>query len=140
MIPLGNQDQDVNMQTIDVLYSRFLNQSNFINWYSETNNPDLGGNEDSNYRQFLFDQEDQTLEKIQKGFYKNYSVEISVNLVSVNALLQAPSIYEFDRAKQASSGPVDLEAAFENQNMEFDTAEMCIPAFQKLRDLVLSLF
>jgi DNA polymerase epsilon subunit 1 len=37
----------------------------------------------------LFTDEDKSLEIIKPGFYRNYSVEIAVNLVSVNAIMQA---------------------------------------------------
>jgi hypothetical protein len=59
------------MQIIDVLYSRALQKANHLLWYSDTTLPDLGGNEDTDFRRF-FDLFDSNMEKSFPGFYRSY--------------------------------------------------------------------
>lgn len=70
-IPIGNLHGDTAMQIIDVIYSRSLQKANHLLWYSDTILPDLGGNEDTDFRRF-FDQFDSNMEKSFPGFYRTY--------------------------------------------------------------------
>ena len=79
-IPLGNLEGDTALQMIDVLYSRALQKQNYVLWYSNTTLPDLGGNEDIDYRRF-YDQFDSNTEMSFPGFYRSYCVEIDVSLL-----------------------------------------------------------
>ena len=63
-------------------------------------------------------------------------MEIDLNFIAVNSVLKANSIFEIDKfnLNQTMTGPIDLNAmlAGTNKDIEFDTPEMCIPAFLKL--------
>ena len=50
---------------------------NQLVWYSDTNQPDLGGNEDKNYRRY-FQEEIENPEQNIPGFYRNYTVELKI--------------------------------------------------------------
>ncbi len=143
MVPMGNLitggSEDMILSVLDVLYSRYLSNQKFISWYSNTTQPDLGGNEDSNFRPILFEDTEMTPEVKNKGFYWTYCVEINLRLVGFNAIMQAHHIYEFSKKKSSLTGPVDLNAQIDTSSMEFDTTEKCAQAFKCLRDLANSL-
>ncbi len=99
-----------------------------ISWYSETLLPDLGGNENKNFRNYLFENDSYFEAKENKGFYRNYCVEISIHHIAVNAILQASHIFEFDKLdfQGGRKEMIDLNINFaETKGSEFDTPEKC---------------
>jgi hypothetical protein len=66
------------MSLIDTLLARQLTMGNQIIWYSDTNQPDLGGNEDKNYRRY-FQEEIENPEQNTPGFYRSYTVELRLD-------------------------------------------------------------
>jgi len=80
-IPLGNFNGDTIIQIIDVLFSRALQNNKSLLWYSDSNLPDLGGNEDADFRRFLYDQLDSNIEISKPGFYRSYCVEIDLSFL-----------------------------------------------------------
>jgi DNA polymerase epsilon subunit 1 len=53
LVPLGNIDQDQALSVIDNLSARSLSNQKHILWYSNTDEPDLGGHEDLNFRSYF---------------------------------------------------------------------------------------
>lgn len=49
-IPLGNLPADATLFGTDLFYARHLQKHNFVLWYSNTDKPDLGGNEKNDAR------------------------------------------------------------------------------------------
>ena len=115
---------------LDILYSWQLSQNNFISWYSDTENPDLGGNEANNFRKYLFD-DGKNNEVSSPGFYKTYSVEIDMNLLPINAIAQASYLFEFDKSSTGEIDKFDLNEKFNAtvDQVEFDSPELCTSAF-----------
>lgn len=138
-VPLGTFRHDSEGQLIDVLFSRSLVKSNCVLWYSDTSLPDLGGNEDSDSRRFLFDQFDSNIEICNSGFYRSYCVEIDVNLLCINAILQSDHIYEVvttstnQKIDKVNNEFIDLH----NQlSEEVESPESCYTAFLNLKGVV----
>ena len=60
--------------------------SKHLLWYSDTSKPDLGGHEDKDYRMY-FQEEIENPEIVQKGFYRQYTVELDLSSLAVNTIL-----------------------------------------------------
>ena len=52
-VPVCNLGEDTQLSLIDTLLARQLTMGNQLVWYSDTTQPDLGGNEDKNYRRYF---------------------------------------------------------------------------------------
>jgi len=70
---------------------------NQLLWYSDTELPDLGGNEDKNYRRF-FQEEIESPEQSIKGFYRYYTVEVSIAQLALNTIVHSELLTEFEDA------------------------------------------
>ena len=91
-IPLCNLENT--SFVIDTLFAKMLFQQKHLLWYSDSAKQDLGGHEDHNYR--LFIQEDiENPQLNNKGFYRNYSVEINISQLALNTILRSESMPEF---------------------------------------------
>ena len=137
-IPIGNLNNDTAVQIIDVLYSRALQNSNHLLWYSDTSLPDLGGNEDADFRRF-YDSFDSNAEMSFPGFYRTYWFEIDVRLLWINSILQSDHIYEFDaikNEKKINSKVKDDTRTLNKHNDDIESSETCINSFLKLRSVV----
>ena len=55
-------------------------------WYSDTSVPDLGGNEEENFRSY-FQDELENPEWIRKGFYRGYTAELNITGLALNTIL-----------------------------------------------------
>ena len=66
-------------------------------WYSDTSKPDLGGNEERDFRMY-YQEELENPEIAEKGFYRGYTVEINVTHLAINTILQAGFLKEFEEA------------------------------------------
>lgn len=77
-VPICNIGEDSYMSLIDTLLARQLTMGNQLIWYSDTNQPDLGGNEDKNYRRY-FQEEIENPEQNTPGFYRSYTVELRLD-------------------------------------------------------------
>jgi hypothetical protein len=58
LVPLANQDNNASGNllpdgVIDILYSRALNNSKHVLWYSDDGKPDLGGHENDDFRSYF---------------------------------------------------------------------------------------
>ncbi len=80
---------------IDTLYARSLNQNKQLLWYSDSQQPDLGGYEDRNYRMYFQDLIENP-EVNNKGFYRTFSVEINVSHLALNTVLCYDEMKEFE--------------------------------------------
>lgn len=136
-IPLGNLKPDTAIQIIDVHYSRVLQNQNHVLWYSDTTLPDLGGNEDADYRRF-FDQFDSNAEMSYPGFYRSYTVEMNISLLCINAILQSDQLYEFINLKTDKKDEKDVENARLDNKMtdDIESFESCTSSFLKLKQVV----
>lgn len=95
LIPVCNLGDKINV--IDTLYSRSLHKNKHLLWYSDTSLPDLGGNEDRNYR--IYSQEEMGNPEFNKpGFYRTYVVEIALNSLALNTIFQSEFLQEFEDA------------------------------------------
>jgi hypothetical protein len=82
-IPVGNLGDNLNI--IDTLYSRNLHKNKHLLWYSDTCLPDLGGNEDRNYR--IYSQDEIANPEFNKlGFYRTYVVEVALGNLALNTI------------------------------------------------------
>ena len=70
---------------------------NQLVWYSDTMMPDLGGNEDKNFRRY-FQEEIENPEQNNKGFYRTYTVELKIEQLALNTIAQSEYLPEFDEA------------------------------------------
>ena len=137
-IPIGNLSSDTAIQIIDVLYSRSLQNSNHLLWYSNTSLPDLGGNEDSDFRRF-FDGFDSNAEMSFPGLYRTYCFEIDVRLLCINSILQSDHIYEFEAIKHEKKINSKTKEDIRTLNKltdDIESFESCINSFLKLRAVV----
>ena len=88
-IPVCNLlDSDMHQNIIDILYARQLNNSKHLIWYSDTQMPDLGGHEDRNYRIYFTD-DMESPELINKGFYRNYCIDLDISSLPQVAILNS---------------------------------------------------
>ena len=76
--------------------------NNHLIWYSDTTTPDLGGNEDKDFRSF-FQDEIENPEVVAKGFYRGYCVEIEMSVLAVNTILQSEFLREFEEASMLAA-------------------------------------
>ncbi|CAI2378542.1 unnamed protein product [Moneuplotes crassus] len=143
-IPLGNSSTDMMIQIIDVLYSRELIASKHVLWYSDTGLPDLGGNEDADFRRY-FDQLDSNSEMSYPGFYRTQCVEIDISLLCINAIIQSDQLFDFNKTKReinVSAIQKDQsinDTTFEEEKLanklsdEIESFESCTASFEKLK-------
>lgn len=96
-VPVCNLGDDSTLSLIDTLLARQLTISNQLIWYSDTDQPDLGGNEDKNFRRF-FQEEIENPEQNNPGFYRQYTVELKMDKLALNSILCSEYITEFDEA------------------------------------------
>jgi len=76
----------------------------------------------------LFDNDSLLVSKENKGFYRNYCVEINIHNIAVNSILQGSLLYDFEKLDFSSNKRdlVDLNLSFaETKGSEFDTPEKC---------------
>lgn len=151
LVPLGNLDEDSALSLIDNLFARNLSIHRHVLWYSHSSLPDLGGHENKDFRGFLHD-EIENPELISKGFYRGYTVELSVQELAINTILQSEFLKEFEEATMAaqqltagSKSKQEKADAGENPSTtEFDTDldefVTCQHAFKRLKELVTSWF
>ena len=139
-IPLGNSFTDNESQIIDVLFSRTLQNSNYLLWYSDTKLPDLGGKQDCDAKRFLFDQFDSNIEISNKGFYRTYWVEIKISLLWINSIIQSDFIYQLPSHKidkkinhQKTEEFIDLQ---NNLSEEVESLEQWYSSFLKIKAVV----
>jgi DNA polymerase epsilon subunit 1 len=85
-IPVGNLPGDAPLFMIDLLLAKSLQMKKQLVWYSDTGEPDLGGHEDRNFRSY-FQEEVENPQMNNKGFYRNYSIEIDVETLASNTIL-----------------------------------------------------
>ena len=97
IIPICNLEMDANLYMIDILYSRSLQLNRHVLWYSDNQNPDLGGHEERDFR-IYFQDEIENPELCVKGLYRNYTIEIELSSLAVNTILQADYLKEFEDA------------------------------------------
>lgn len=138
-IPIGNTQPDSMMQMIDVLYSRALLSSQHILWYSDTSLPDLGGNEDSDFRRF-FDQLDSNTEMSFPGFYRTHCIEIDVTLLCINVIIQSDHLFEvreFLKDTKMEDTQYEEEKLENKISSEVDSFECCTTSFLKLKQVVI---
>jgi DNA polymerase epsilon subunit 1 len=138
-IPIGNLQSDSTSQIvlmIDVLFSRALQNSNSLLWYSDTSLPDLGGNEDADFRRFLYDQFESNIEISNPGFYRSYCVEIDLNLLCINAILQSDSIYEFvttSSDQKITNQQKEFLDLYNRLSEDIESLDSCSSSFLKLK-------
>ena len=129
--------------------------SKHLLWYSDTSKPDLGGHEDKDYRMY-FQEEIENPEIVQKGFYRQYTVELDLSSLAVNTILQSQFLKDFEEASimAATTAMTDSSdankkgkqskgqaqgAAGVDQGGDFgtdlDEFATCSEAFRKLKDL-----
>lgn len=94
-IPIGNLPHDAPIFIIDTVFARTLSMNKHLVWYSDTPRPDLGGHEDRNFR-IYFQEEMENPEVINKGFYRNYTIELEVEALCSNIMLQSDLMKEFE--------------------------------------------
>lgn len=75
--------------------ARHMSMNKHLIWYSDSAKPDLGGHEDKNYRSY-FNEEIENPDLNNKGFYRNYTVELNLELLAVNTILQSNTLKEFE--------------------------------------------
>ena len=97
LMPIGNLDQDCAISIIDNLFSRNLTMNRHILWYSNNGIPDLGGHEDQDFRSY-FQEELENPEMVNKGFYRGYTIQISIKDLAANTILQSDFLKEFQEA------------------------------------------
>ena len=137
-IPIGNFQPDSMMQMIDVLYSRALISSQHVLWYSDTSLPDLGGNEDCDFRRF-FDQLDSNTEMSFPGFYRTQCIEIDITLLCINVIIQSDHIYEireFIKDSKMEDSKYEEEKLENKISDEIESLESCTTSFLKLKQVV----
>jgi DNA polymerase epsilon subunit 1 len=93
LMPVGNLGSEAEINAIDMLYARSLNTSGHLLWYSHNSLPDLGGHEGRDFRSYFAEELDNPLIS-NKGFYRGYTVEININLLSTNTVLTSSSEFE----------------------------------------------
>jgi DNA polymerase epsilon subunit 1 len=76
------------------LYARNLSINKHVLWYSNTGVPDLGGHEEKDFRSY-YQEEIENPELIKKGFYRGYTVELSIADLMINTILQSEYLKEF---------------------------------------------
>ena len=96
-VPICNLGEDTQLSLIDTLLARQLTMGNQLVWYSDTMMPDLGGNEDKNFRRY-FQEEIENPEQNNKGFYRTYTVELKIEQLALNTIAQSEYLPEFDEA------------------------------------------
>ena len=84
-VPICNLGEDTQLSLIDTLLARQLTMGNQLVWYSDTMMPDLGGNEDKNFRRY-FQEEIENPEQNNKGFYRTYTVELKIEQLALNTI------------------------------------------------------
>eukprot|EP00347_Sterkiella_histriomuscorum_P016015 403354822 len=146
-VPVCNLDGDSSLFIIDTLYARNLSQNRHILWYSDTSKPDLGGHEDKDFR-IYFQDEIENPEIIQKGFYRNYTVEIDITEFALNTILQSEYLKDFEEAsmlatqyrqedKNGNRGEGNFaKVAKQDFDNDLDEYVTCAGIFKRLRDLV----
>ena len=89
----------------------FYHSNNCISWYSESNNPDIGGCQNDDYRS-LIPTDYLPSEVIKQGFYTNYCVEVDIGLLALNTVLNSDELKNID--KDASRIMEDNKGYFKN--------------------------
>ena len=139
-IPIGNFGRDAESMIIDVLFSRALQSSNCLLWYSDTSLPDLGGHESLDYRRYLYDQFESNIEVSNSGFYRNYCVQIDLSFLCLNAIIKSEHIFD-EQATNLTNRRIDDKIEkevdlYNKQAEEVENFESSQHAFSKLKSIV----
>ena len=142
VIPVGNLGEDSALGAIDTLYARSLYLNNHLLWYSDSAIPDLGGHENRDYRSY-FQEELENPVICNKGFYRGYTAEISINMLAISTILIQAQQSEFDDATKMATSLEDLtKGAMKSQvaqdkkdtfDVDLDEYVSCAEAFKKLK-------
>jgi hypothetical protein len=132
-IPVGCLGENINI--IDTLYSRNLHKNKHLLWYSDTCLPDLGGNEDRNYR--IYSQDEIANPEFNKpGFYRSYVVEVALGNLALNTIFQSEFLSEFEDATNVAQTNQGLNKTIVNDfDTDLDEFVTCKAAFGKLKEL-----
>ena len=105
-IPICNIIQDSIVYCCDLIFSRVLNASKRILWYSEGGFPDLGGGDITHD---FFGELEYNFSTINNpGLYLGYSAEINITCFCVNAILESERLKDF-------SGTYELQYVDKNK-------------------------
>jgi len=97
LLPLCNMDKDAFLFILDALFARTLSVNRHLIWYSDSTQPDLGGNEEKDFRLY-YQAELENPEIVQKGFYRRYCAEIDILMLEVNTIVQADFLKDLEDA------------------------------------------
>lgn len=151
-LPLGNLPKDAPLFACDLFYARHLIKNNCILWCSSTSFPDLGGKQYDDFRLVQSQTitgdsaEDDILVNINfPGFYQNACLDISLENLSISALLQLNKINEYDGASSTnfSSMPemniaslISGETPGNIYSSYYDEATLIMPSLKILRTMI----
>jgi len=123
--PIGNIPANPSIFGMDLFFARSLADKRHLWWVSEGARPDLGGAEEDDN---LFEEEHSNPEVVCPGMYHTICVELSMDMLPVNAVLKADEVTGFQ-----------VETVSENLKRGkyvFDDSGACLDAFRILKKLI----
>lgn len=141
-IPVGNLPADPTLFGTDLFYARHLQKHNFVLWYSNTDKPDLGGNEKNDARLLAEYLEGSSEIANNPGCYSSLCVELDIDSLAINTLLQSHHVNDIE----GTSTNIAFDAApiLSVENMAskkcnvlptYDDTALCSEAFKILRSM-----
>lgn len=94
--PIGNTPIDPTLFGADLFYARHLQRNNFVLWYSTTEKPDLGGNENDDNRLLTDFEESSSCVANNSDTYSSVCVQLDMESLAINTLLQYHHIHDID--------------------------------------------
>lgn len=141
-IPLGNLPPDPTSFGADLFYARHLQKHNFVLWYSNTDKPDLGGNEKNDARLLAEYLEGSSEVANNPGCYSSLCVELDIDSLAINTLLQSHHVNDIEGTSTNTAfdaAPVvNVENIASNKSNvlpTYDDTALCSEAFKVLRSM-----
>lgn len=141
-VPVGNLPSDPTLYGTDLFYARHLQKHNFVLWYSNTDKPDLGGNEKNDARLLAEYLEGSSEIANNPGCYSSICVELDIDSLAINTLLQSHHVNDIEGTSTNiafDTAPVmsveNIASNKTNVLPTYDDTALCSEAFKILRSM-----
>lgn len=124
--PIGNCNGDICMNALDLLFARELTKSNYVLWYSESNEPDIGGS----YSNSLIAKPGDpfsTLFSNKKGTYLSKCSEYRVLHLATSAIIECQTMIDQALPQHLAPSKDDFSS-----NPALDAMTATVPVFELL--------
>ena len=111
-IPLCNLQSDHAMFAADIDFARQLQNQDMVLWWSDSDQPDLGGREEDSHIVQRWDEHDQ-MEISRPGLYSKVTFEITLKDLALDAVLQSAGVNDIE-----GSGPGSMAFDASSHNLD----------------------